>query len=151
MYHAIVRAKLRRIFAQLNRREFGAMPALFAADAEHVFPGAHALGGTRRSPAAIRRWYEERLPQALPDLRFDVRHIGVSGWPWHTEAVVEWGDHGTTLDGRPFANQGVHCVTLRWGRVRSLRIYCDTQVLADVLARNARHGAAAAGAAPLVD
>ena len=150
MYHAIVRRRLRRVFEQLNRREYGAMPALFAAHAEHVFPGAHALGGTRRSAAAIGRWYE-RLPRALPDLQFDVRHIVVSGWPWCTEAVVEWRDRGTALDGRPFANQGVHCVTLRWGRVASLRIYCDTQVLADVLARNARHGAAVAGAAPIED
>ena len=68
MYHAIVRAKLRRVFTQLNRREFEAMPALFTAAAEHRFPGAHALAGTRRSAATIRRWYE-RLPQALPDLQ----------------------------------------------------------------------------------
>lgn len=54
MYHTIVRARLRRVFAQLNRREFDAMPSLFAASAEHVFPGTHALGGTRRSAASIR-------------------------------------------------------------------------------------------------
>jgi ketosteroid isomerase-like protein len=150
MYHAIVRAQLRRVFVRLNRREFDTMPGLFAPSAEHLFPGAHALAGARRTPAAIRRWYE-RLPRALPDLQFEARHIAVCGWPWHTEAVVEWSDRGVALDGRPFANQGVHCVTLRWGRVYSLRIYCDTQVLADVLARNARHGAAAAGAPPIED
>jgi len=150
MYKAIVRRRLRRVFEQLNRREFDAMPALFATNAEHVFAGDHALAGTRHSAEAIRRWYQ-RLPQALPDLRFDVRHIVVSGWPWHTEAAVEWRDGGTALDGQPFSNQGVHFVTLRWGRVSSLRIYCDTQVLADLLQRNARHGAAEAGAAPITD
>jgi ketosteroid isomerase-like protein len=151
MYHAIVRGKLRRVFEQLNRREFAAMPGLFATPAEHAFPGDHALGGTRRTAASIRRWYEQRLPQALPDLRFEVDHIVISGWPWHTVAAVEWRDSGTALDGQPFANQGVHVVTLRWGKVASLHIYCDTQMLAEVLQRNARHGAAEAAAWPIND
>jgi ketosteroid isomerase-like protein len=150
MYKTIVRRQLRRVFEQLNRREFAAMPGLFAAQAEHVFPGDHALAGTRHSGESIRRWYA-RLPLALPDLQFDVRHIVVSGWPWRTVAAVEWRDHGTALDGQPFANQGVHFVTLRWGKVSSLRIYCDTQMLASVLQRNARHGATEAVAAPISD
>jgi ketosteroid isomerase-like protein len=75
----------------------------------------------------------------------------VSGRPWNTVAAVEWGDRGTTLDGRPFQNQGVHFVTLRWGKVASLRIYCDTATLADVLPRNATHGARDAAEPPILD
>jgi ketosteroid isomerase-like protein len=148
MYHHVVRRRLQRVFDQLNRREFDAMPALFTRNAEHVFGGEHALAGTRRSGETIRRWYA-RLPQVLPELQFDVAHIVVAGWPWHTVAAVEWRDHGRTLDGEPFDNAGVHFLTLRWGRVSSLRIYCDTQRLATVLQRNAQHGASEAAAAPI--
>lgn len=150
MYHTIVRARLRAVFERLNVRDFGSVAAMFGPGAEHSFFGSHALAATRRTPLAITRWYE-RLERVLPDLRFQVLRVQSCGWPWHTEATVEWRDSGRTLDGQPFANQGVHAVTLRWGRVRSLRVYCDTQMLAQVLARNAASGVAEAAAPPIED
>lgn len=150
MYHAIVRARLRAVFERLNAREFGPVAAMFGPGAEHSFFGSHALAATRRSPGAIERWYQ-RLDRVLPQLRFEVLRVQSCGWPWRTEATVEWRDSGRTLDGQPFANQGVHAVTLRWGRVRSLRIYCDTQALAQVLARNAEGGIVEATAPPIED
>lgn len=150
MYHAIVRRKLRGIFNALNEGRYTAMPGQFATTHEHTFFGQHALSGTRHTLAATRRWYE-RLPAAIPDLRFDVKHIVVNGWPWNTAVAVEWVDHGKTLDGQPFNNQGVHFVTLRWGKVVSLRIYCDTVTLTDVLQRNGACGAEEAVAAPILD
>ena len=114
----------------------------------HSFPGEHALGGTRTTLEATRRWYG-RLARVLPDVRFEIRHIAVSGWPWRTVAAVEWSDSGTTADGQPFANQGVHVVTLRWGKVTRLQIYCDTGVLAEVCRRQAAQGIEEAAAAPI--
>lgn len=150
MYHAIVRRKLRHVFDQLNTGRYAAIPDQFATTHEHVFFGRHALGGTRHTLAATRRWYD-RLAAALPDLQFDVKHIVVNGWPWNTVVAVEWVDRGRTLDGRPFSNQGVHFVTLKWGKVVSLHIYCDTVTLTDVLERNGGCGAEEAVAAPILD
>lgn len=148
MYHAIVRRKLRRTFERLNAHDYDSVVALFAREHVHSFPGAHPLAGTRRTLEDTRRWYA-RLQTVLPDLQFEVRNIAVSGWPWHTTAAVEWGDRGTTADGAPFRNQGVHVVTLRWGRVSRLEIYCDTKVLAEVCARQAASGITEAAKDPI--
>jgi ketosteroid isomerase-like protein len=150
MYHAIVRHKLRDVFQQLNAGRYDAMPDQFASRHEHVFFGRHALGGTRHTLGATRRWYD-RLAVVLPDLQFDVQRIVVSGWPWNTAAAVEWVDRGKTLDGHPFSNQGVHFLTLKWGKVLSLHIYCDTVILTEVLQRNGACGTQEAVAAPILD
>ncbi len=150
MYHAIIRGKLRGIFARLNVQDYRTVLEGFAPDFEHAFYGAHALGGVRHSLAATQLWYA-RLPRVLPDLHFTVKHIVVSGWPWHTQAVVEWQDTGVCLDGHRFNNQGIHCITIRWGKVSAVRIYCDTQVLADCLTRNAAQGLGEAALPPILD
>jgi ketosteroid isomerase-like protein len=148
MYHAIVRRKLRATFERLNAHDYQSVVALFGSAHVHSFPGAHALAGTRTTLETTRRWYE-RLARVLPDLQFQVQRMAVSGWPWHTTAAIEWTDSGTTADGQPFANQGVHVVTLRWGRVTRLQIYCDTAVLEEVCRRQAARGIAEAAAAPI--
>jgi ketosteroid isomerase-like protein len=150
MYHAIIRRKLAAVFAQLNRKEYGAILDGFAPQFEHALFGAHALGGVRHGMPATARWYE-RLPRVLPDLTFEVRDIVVSGWPWNTRAAVEWRDSGACLDGHRFNNQGVHVIRIRWGKVTAVRVYCDTMVLADVLQRNAQGGIAEARLAPILD
>jgi len=148
MYHAIVRRRLRQVFAALNAGRADTLPAQFAPRAVHGFSGHHALGGTRCTAAGIAAWYR-RLPRVLPDLAFEIERIVVAGWPWRTQAMVEWRDHGVCLDGSTFANQGVHSLTLRWGRVTALHIHCDTAVLCEVLRRQAAGGIAEAAAPPI--
>jgi ketosteroid isomerase-like protein len=150
MYHAIVRRQLLKVFAQLNRQEYGEILGAFASGFEHALYGNHALGGTRHTLAAAQRWYQ-RLPRALPDLQFTIERVLVSGWPWDTSAAVEWKDGGRCLDGHRFNNQGVHVIQLKWGKVTAVRVYCDTMVLADVLQRNANGGATEAAMAPILD
>jgi ketosteroid isomerase-like protein len=148
MYHTIVRRRLRRVFEALDRGDTTPALAAFAPAAEHVFFGAHALAGTRRSPGTRAAWYE-RLGRVLPGLTFELRSIVVQGPPWRTTAMIEWRDRGHTADGAAYSNQGVHVVEMAWGRVRALRIYCDTRVLEEVLARQARAGVREAVAAPI--
>lgn len=150
MYHAIIRAKLRTVFARLNVQDYRAVLEGFTPAFEHAFYGQHALGGIRHTLAATRLWYA-RLPRVLPDLHFTVKQIVVSGWPWNTHAAVEWTDTGLCLDGHRFNNQGVHIITIRWGKVSAVRIYCDTQVLTDCLARNAAQGLIDAELPPIAD
>lgn len=150
MYHAIVRRKMRRVFASLDKGDYESGLAGFALHFDHVFSGAHALGGTRRTKAGMRRWFA-RLYLLFPDLHFTIKHIAVSGPPWNTSAVIEWRDAATPADGVPYVNDGTHVVRLRWGKLVSLHAYLDTEIVADACRRMADCGIAEAGAAPIED
>jgi len=150
MYSVIIRRKIRQAFKQLNDRDFASIVKQFAPDAEHTFYGNSALGGTRHTPASIKRWYK-RLAGVFPSLRFDLKKVTVNGWPWDTAVAAEWVDYIRAKDGTQFTNQGVHTFRIRWGKVTSLHIYCDTEMLDRVLAYQAGQGISEAEAPPIVD
>ena len=150
IYRFVVERKLRQAFEALNRGDHGPVLASFAPQVEHVFFGDHALAGARHHMRSIGPWYA-RLKSVLPDLRFEIEAVTVRGMPWNTVALVEWRDHFTLRDGTRGGNQGVHALRLKWGKVVSLRVYCDTQVLAEVLRRQLAQGVVDAGLAPIVD
>jgi ketosteroid isomerase-like protein len=151
MYHAIVRRRIRQLFDAVNHGN--AQPVLdqFAPRFEHTFLGDdHALGGTRRTLAAARRWYE-RLHRLLPDIRFDLGEIAVSGGPWNTIVVVAWEETNSGTDGVRTRSRGYHVVHLTWGRATRLVICPDTAGLKATLDRLAHAGNGEAQAAPIVD
>jgi len=150
IYHYIVERKLRHAFEALNRGDHGPVLAAFSPDAEHVFFGDHALAGARHDMKTIVPWYA-RLKTVLPDLRFEIESVLVRGMPWNTVALVTWRDRFHLRDGSLGANQGVHALRLKWGKVTSLRIYCDTQVLAQVLRRQSDLGVVDATLPPIDD
>jgi ketosteroid isomerase-like protein len=115
-----------------------------------VIYGDHALGGERRTLKSTAAWYA-RLQRLLPDLRFDVQAIAVTGWPWNTTATVVWRDQFTLPDGSAGSNQGVHLFGLAWGRVTSLAVHCDTAKLAGYCNAMAAQGLSEAIAAPISD
>lgn len=148
MYHRIVRRTIVRTFEELNAGNYEGVLKQLAPEFEHVFWGDHALAGVRCTMEKTRRWYE-RLFEVLPGLRFELRHILVKGMPWDTLVAVEWADYFTTRDGENRSNNGVHVIRIRWGRVVSIHVYCDTQKLGAVLAIQAQHGIGAAAAVPI--
>lgn len=150
MYHFFVRRAVRRTFEQIEAGDYEALLRGYAPGAAQTFFGQHPLGGTRHTTASLRRWYE-RLFALLPELRFDLRQIIVQGGPWDTTVAVEWRDRARPRDGQPYDNEGVHVIRLRWGRVRDMRIYCDTQKIDRVCSRLARHGIREAAAPPIID
>jgi ketosteroid isomerase-like protein len=150
IYRYVVEQKLRAGFDALNRGDHGAVVALFGKQFEHVFYGDHALGGARHQLSSIVPWYQ-RLQTLFPDLRFEVTSVAVRGLPWNTVALVEWRDHFTLRDGTRAGNQGVHVLRLRWGKVISLRVYCDTQVVAAAMRALQDQGVAEAGLPPITD
>ncbi|MBX3653011.1 MAG: nuclear transport factor 2 family protein [Ramlibacter sp.] len=150
MYHAIVRRKLRNAFAAINAGAYEGIVAQFAPRHRHVMYGHHALAGERRTAASTAAWYA-RLQRLMPDLRFDVGTIAVTGWPWHTVATVTWTDQFGLPDGGRGSNQGVHEFVLRWGRVHGLAVHCDTARLQAYCDRMARAGLAEAAAPPITD
>jgi len=150
IYSFVVAQKLRSAFAALNRGDHAPVLAAFGAPVEHVFYGVNALAGTRRDMPSITAWYA-RLKKVFPDLRFEIDAIAVSGMPWNSVALVEWRDSFTLPDGTRAGNQGVHVLRMAWGKVTSLRVYCDTQLLATILQEMQRQGRVEAGLAPIGD
>jgi len=148
MYHAYVRWRVRRLFDAVNRGDAQPVLRLFARSFEHSFLGHHALSGSRTSLAATRDWYQ-RLYRLLPDIRFELRRIWVSGGPWNTIVVVEWDESNSGTDGVETTNRGIHALRLRWGAATQLIICPDTQPLVTTLDRLARAGNAEAHAMPI--
>ena len=118
MYHAIVRRKVEKLFEGLGRRDVDYAVAGMAPRFEHIFPGDHTLGGVRHTRPGIRAWLE-RLFRVLPGLRFEIKHIAVSGTPWNTTVVVAWRDYATLADGTPYVNDGAHAIRLAGARSSS--------------------------------
>jgi ketosteroid isomerase-like protein len=150
MYHAIVRSNVRSLFAALGRGDVDAAVAGMAKRFEHIFPGDHTLGGTRHTRPAIRAWLERTL-RVLPGLRFEIKHMAVSGWPWRTTVVVEWRDFATLADGSAYVNDGAHAIQIRWGKVVVLHAYLDTQIVIDAMRAMAKAGVAEASAPKIED
>jgi ketosteroid isomerase-like protein len=117
-------------------------------NAVHYFVGTHALSGTRRTPEAIRAWYE-RLLRLLQGISFTLHEIRVSGWPWYTQIEAIWTESNYGTDGVKTGADGVNLIELRWGRVTSVRIYPDTAALERTLQRIAANGTAEALADPI--
>jgi ketosteroid isomerase-like protein len=150
MYHAIVRRRLKQLFDAINRGDAERVLRQFAGRFEHSFLGDTALGGSRRTLASTRRWYE-RLYRLLPDIRFDLDKIALSGGPWNTIAVIEWVETNSGTDNVRTYNRGIHVVHLRWGRATRLMICPDTIGLKATLDRLYAAGNLEALAAPIVD
>ena len=150
MYHAIVRRKIRYLFDSVSRGDAGPVIDGFAAKFEHRFLGEdHALGGSRTSRAKTVEWYE-RLYRLLPDIRFDLERIEVSGTPWNTIAVIDWREENSGADGVRTSNRGFHVAHIAWGKMTRLLICPDTSGLVATLDRLAAAGVEEAHAPPIV-
>ena len=150
MYHWLVRRLVRRIFESLSRGDYESVLKGVSPSVLHTFSGTHALGGTRHSVEAMRRWFQ-RLYRLCPQLNFEVKNIAVSGWPWDTTIVVEWVDRAMPADGSPYVNEGVHIIKLRWGKAVSVHAYLDTQLVEALCHRLAAFSLEEASAPPIED
>jgi ketosteroid isomerase-like protein len=149
MYHAIVRSRITAAFAGLSDGKIEAITDLLSPKASHYFAGTHALSGTRRTPSAIRAWYE-RLLRLLQGISFTVHEVRVSGWPWHTQVAAIWTETNTGTDGIRTSAEGVNLIEIRWGKVTSVRIYPDTAALERTLKRIGAKGMLEALAEPII-
>ena len=156
MFHAITRAKVRGVFAALNRSDYDVALAGMAPRFTHTFAGDHAIGGTRHTLPAMRAWFE-RLFRLNERLVFGLERITVSGPPWDTTTTVQWVDTaelagGATMpDGAAYVNRGVHVIRMRWGRVTRIDAYLDTARWQAALGQLAAQGVEEAQATPIED
>ena len=143
-----VERNVRATFRRVGQGDYETLLGQTAPSVLHVFPGDHALGGTRHSRDAVRRWFE-RLFLLFPELHFKVKEVAVRGWPWDAMVMVQWENQGRTRDGQPYANEGAHVLRLRWGRIVYLHEYLDSQTVAEVCRRLAQQGVSEADADPI--
>ena len=149
LYRAIVKQRIRQSFDQVNNHQWDDLIASIAPDVYHRFGGNHAIGGERNDRDTLRRWFE-RLGRVLPNLHLEIKHIWVTGWPWHTMVFVQWDGTATLLDGGPYRQHAIHVITLKWGRIHALDVFEDSQEVARALVIQAREGLDEAVAEPIV-
>src|SRR5215203_5998651 len=66
-----VERNVRATFRRVGQRDYESLLEQTAPSVLHVFPGDHALGGTRHTRDSLRRWFE-RLFLLFPELHFEV-------------------------------------------------------------------------------
>jgi len=93
-------------------------------------------------------WFE-RLGRVMPTLELRIVDMWVKGGPWRTIAIIRWTATGKPLDGEPYDNHGVHIVEMRWGKAVSIDANEDSQVVVEVLRRQASCGIDEALAPPI--
>jgi ketosteroid isomerase-like protein len=134
MYHAIVRAQVRRLWQRVGSGDYRAAVALAAPQLHFRFAGEPPLGADLHGPADFERWFAT-LFALLPGLRFTLTGLVVRGWPWNTTVVARLSVTATLADGTHYTNEGIQWVRLRWGRMVEDYVVEDTARLAAALQR----------------
>jgi ketosteroid isomerase-like protein len=155
MYKAIVRAKLRRLFAGASRGQWQPIVEGFADDFSYRFVGNTPLGGTRTTRLAMQAWWT-RLLILFPGAQFLPQEILIEGPPWNTRVMTHMLFRATVpgVNGgpaAPYENEVMQLMRLRWGRITSIVTVEDTQKFVNVLPLLAQAGVQEANAAPITD
>jgi ketosteroid isomerase-like protein len=149
VYRNMVRSKVIHAFERMSEGDPGAALDAMAEDVRYWFSGGHALGGERKTKAAVEQWFG-RLFRLL-DSHFVLRSVEVAGWPWDTTVVTVFEDHVKPLYGEPYVNHCVQVLHMRWGKADEIRTYVDTLKIERALAALAQHGIAEAAAPPILE
>jgi ketosteroid isomerase-like protein len=112
----ILRLVYRRTFAGQD----GLMMMATAADVTFSFPGSSSFAANLVGRESLREWLA-RFTALRP--RFEIRDVAVSGPPWNMTVAVRFHD----AIGADYENEGVEWLRMRWGRVRSLEVFLDTE------------------------
>jgi ketosteroid isomerase-like protein len=120
----IVGRVFRHLIGKLNEGDAAPVVRLFARDARFVFPGDSSFGGEYVGKREIATWFE-RFVSLRP--HFTIHGVTTAGPPWNMRAAVRFSDRMPTYG---YANEGVICLRMRWGRVIEDRTYLDTEKVA---------------------
>lgn len=155
MYRSIVRWKMRSLFAEANRGNWQAIIDTLAPDFEYRFIGDTPLGGTRTQRASMQAWFQ-RIYKLVPDAKLHPEVIVVEGMPWNTRIMTYIKFRGTlpatgSLPARPYENEVMQLLNLRWGKITSVLTLEDTQRFVAILPRLAAAGIIEATLPPIND
>ena len=144
MYATIVSRTIRSSWAGMNRGQCGAVMRQLAPEFRYEFFGDHALGGVRRTWAALERFFE-RLFRLFPGAQLTATDVLVKGGAWDTEPQAR------LPGGQVYQNQINQTVRIRWSRMTEIRTLEDTQKLLETPRVRREGGLEEAGAAPIRD
>jgi ketosteroid isomerase-like protein len=149
MYHAMVRRRVRRLYAALNAADPRPLVDSLGPSFAYTFVGSgHPLAGTRRNLPDMRAQMD-RVLRLFPGLRFHVLDVVVTGRPWDTRIAIVMEVDARLADGDPYHNDLVQLLWLRWGRAVQVRTVIDTARLTAACRRLAAVGILEATAPPV--
>lgn len=149
MITRITRSQYLKGLHALERGDIDALLKQFDRRCTLTFVGDTPLGAQLAGHSDLRRWFE-RFLRMLPEPRFDIQRLVVSGTPWNLRLASHMRIR-STINGEPYENQFAHFLTLRWGKVVDDLVLEDTQMWERACTRLAAAGMAEASAAPLID
>lgn len=133
-----------RVISLIYRRTFAGQTDLMmrstAKDVTFHFPGTSTFSADLVGRDQLQAWLT-RFSSLRPT--FEVRDVTVSGPPWNMSVAVRFRDS----IGEDYENEGVEWVRIRWGLVRSLEVFLDTE---RIRSWEARHPEILDGTAGLV-
>jgi ketosteroid isomerase-like protein len=147
MWDRLVRRRYLSGIAALERADLDALLANFDPACTFVFVGRTPLGARLTSRVALRRWFE-RFHRLLPQPRFEIHELAITGWPWDVRLAVRAALR-STVAGEPYQNEFAQFLRLRWGRVVWDYVLEDTQRFEQACARLAAAGVGEAAAEPI--
>lgn len=149
MYNALIKYNIKKAFQQVNAHQYAEVANGLALNVKHHFSGTHALGGTRHDQAAVNQWFD-RVGRLLPDLKLTITNVVVKGWPNNTLVIARWTAAATLQNGDAYRNDGVHFVTLKWGKITEMTVFEDSQAVANALEKQYESGLKEAKAGPII-
>lgn len=93
---------------------------LAADDIEFDFPGNNSFAGHYRGKPAVLAWIG-RFASMHPQMT--VHDVVVSGPVWDMRVGMRFTDH----IGDDYTNDGMEYVRIRWGKVRTIRVFLNTE------------------------
>ncbi|MCU1414266.1 MAG: hypothetical protein JWN80_1606 [Microbacteriaceae bacterium] len=129
MYHAIVRQRVRALWAKVGVGEYSVAVATAAPDIRFRFLGDTPISADVSGRGAFEAWFV-RLYEIFPGLTMRLTDVVAAGPPWNTRVVVRLAISATLRDGSPYRNVASQWATLRWGRMTNDEVLEDTTALA---------------------
>ena len=137
MYRWTVAQVLRYVYGKAIAGDDSVMMKATAADVTFRFPGSSSFAASLTGREPLRAWLA-RFTAFSP--RFEVRDVAVSGPPWNMTVALRFHD----AIGADYENDGVEWLRIRWGRVRSVEVFLDTERVSSWESRHAGLGGAPA-------
>jgi len=130
VYRWTVARAIRFLYRSTFAGQDSVMMRATAPDATFSFPGRSSFAASLTGREPLRAWLA-RFTALSP--QFDVRDVVVSGPPWNMTVAVRFHD----ALGADYENEGVEWLRIRWGRLRSLDVFLDTERVSSWEARHA--------------
>lgn len=127
MYSWIVGRIVGFLYGKVSKGDLR-LPLLgLAKDARLVFPGESSFGGEQRGKSAIEAWMR-RFASLRPE--FTVHDAAAAGPPWNMRVFMRFTDRIVAPNGYVYENTGMEYIRIKWGLIRELGVYLDTEKVA---------------------